>query len=153
MLRLPSSQDVAELRREHDLVAAALDRLADERLVLAGLRAVDVGGVEEGDAELERPVDRRDRLGLVRLAVPGRHPHAAEALLRDLEPVSKRARFHAATAVYQQLAIVAAGHGRPEAENLEVAPRQASRDPRDQRADRERLPHSAGSRSVRITSA
>ncbi len=37
-------------------------------------------------------------------------------------------------------AIVAAGHGRPEAENLEVAPRQASRDARDQRAEGERLP-------------
>ena len=37
-------------------------------------------------------------------------------------------------------AIVAAGHGRPQAENLEVAPRQAPRDARDQRAERQRLP-------------
>src|SRR5205823_10768324 len=34
---------------------------------------------------------------------------------------------------YADSAIVAAGHGRPEAENLEVAPRQASGDPRDHR--------------------
>ena len=52
-----------ELRREHDLVAAAGDRPADQLLV--GERAVHVGGVEEGDAELERAVDRRDRLGVV----------------------------------------------------------------------------------------
>jgi hypothetical protein len=35
---------------------------------------------------------------------------------------------------------VAAGHGRPEAENLEVAPRQAPRHPCDQRAEGERVP-------------
>ena len=39
------------------------DRLADELLV--GERAVHVGGVEEGDAEVEGAVDGGDRLGLV----------------------------------------------------------------------------------------
>ena len=53
----------AELRGEDDLVAAIADRPADELLVRE--RAVDVGGVEEVDAELERAMDRRDRLGLV----------------------------------------------------------------------------------------
>ena len=106
-------KDVSELRREHDLVAMPLDRLTDERLVLARPRAVDVGGVEEEDAELERPVNRRERLVLVRLAVPGRHAHAAEALLRDLELVSKRARLHAGGV--SAAAIVAAGHGGPKA--------------------------------------
>src|SRR6185437_15845732 len=57
--------DVAELRREDELVAAARDRAADEPLVVAHLVPVDVGGVEEDDPELERPVDRRDRLLLV----------------------------------------------------------------------------------------
>ncbi len=52
--------DDSELGRELDLVAAIGDRLADELLVLA--HAVHLGRVEEGDAELERPVDRRDRL-------------------------------------------------------------------------------------------
>ena len=55
---------VAELRGEHDLVAAARDAPADEPLVCE--RAVHVGRVEEGDAELEGPVDRADRLALVR---------------------------------------------------------------------------------------
>ena len=50
----------AELRREHDLVAPARERAADELLVRE--RPVHVGGVEEVDAELERAMDRRDRL-------------------------------------------------------------------------------------------
>jgi len=62
-------EDVAELRREDDLVAAVGDRAADELLVLA--RAVDVGRVDQVDAEVERPVDRGDRLLFVGLAVPG----------------------------------------------------------------------------------
>ena len=53
----------------------------------------------------------------------------------------------------RRFAIVAAAHGRPEAENLEVAPRQAPRDARDQRAEGERLPERAGSRSARTASA
>ena len=54
---------VAELGGQLDLVAAAGDRLADQLLV--GERAVHVGGVEEGDAEVERAVDGRDALRLV----------------------------------------------------------------------------------------
>src|SRR4029079_9164240 len=73
---------------------AAGDRVADELLVLAHPGAVDVRGVEERDAELEGPVDRGRRLVLVRLPVPGRHPHAAEALLGDLEPLSERSPVH-----------------------------------------------------------
>ena len=53
----------AELGRQHHLVAAALDGPADELLV--GERAVDLGGVDEGDAQFERPVDGADRLGVV----------------------------------------------------------------------------------------
>ena len=54
---------VAELGGELHLVAAVLtgrDRAADQLLV--GERAVHVGGVEEGDAEVERAVDGGDRL-------------------------------------------------------------------------------------------
>ena len=57
--------------------------LADQLLV--GERAVHVGGVEESDAELERAVDGRDRLGVVAAAVEVGHAHAAEAHGRDLE--------------------------------------------------------------------
>jgi hypothetical protein len=67
----------AELGRQHDLVAAAGERPADELLV--GAVAVDVGGVEERAAALDRGVHGGDRLRLVGTAVRVRHPHAAEA--------------------------------------------------------------------------
>ena len=41
-----------ELGRDDDVVAHRLQRLADELLVVEG--AVDLGGVEEGDAALHR---------------------------------------------------------------------------------------------------
>jgi hypothetical protein len=69
--------DDPELRREHDLIAAIGDRAPDEALV--GVRAVDVGGVEEVDAELERAVDDGDRLVVVVRAIELGHAHAAEA--------------------------------------------------------------------------
>ena len=67
---------VPELRRDYDLVATVGDRLADELLIRE--RAVHVGGVEERDPELERAVDRRDRLTLVSGSVELGHAHAAE---------------------------------------------------------------------------
>ena len=54
--------DEAELRGDHDLVAAALDGPADD--LLAEERAVDLGGVDVGDAEVEGAVDGADRLGV-----------------------------------------------------------------------------------------
>ena len=69
--------DDPELRGQHDLVAAVGDGAADELLV--GVGAVDVGGVEEGDAELEGAVDGGDRLVVVARAVELGHAHAAEA--------------------------------------------------------------------------
>ena len=66
----------AELGGDDDPVAPALDRLADEDLV--GVRAVDVGRVEERDPEIERAVDRRDAFGFVGRAVELGHAHAAE---------------------------------------------------------------------------
>ena len=84
---------IAELGGEHDLVAAPPDRTPHEDLV--GERAVHVGRVEEVDPQLERPLDRRDRLLVVALAVELGHPHAPEPLLRDLEPLAtKIARLH-----------------------------------------------------------
>jgi len=44
------------------LVAAVLDGPADELLV--GEWTVDLGGVEVGDAEVQRPVDGANRLGV-----------------------------------------------------------------------------------------
>ena len=69
--------DEAGLGGEHDLVAAAGERAADELLVRE--RAVHVGGVEERDAELERAMDHRERLRVVTGAVGPAHPHAAES--------------------------------------------------------------------------
>ena len=80
----------AELRREHDLVAATGDRPPDELLVGEG--AVHVGGVEQRHAEVERAVHDGDRLGLVAAvggAVEVRHPHAAQALGADGEAADR----------------------------------------------------------------
>ena len=65
----------AELGGENDIVAASLDGAPDQPFVLE--RAVDLGGVEEVDAELERPVDGCDRLRLIGDAVGPAHTHAA----------------------------------------------------------------------------
>src|SRR5262249_18828057 len=77
--------DVAELRRQHDLVAATFDRLANEDLVTP--HAVDVSCVEEVAARVEVAVDDADRLPLVQLlgVVEVAHPHAAQADCRYLE--------------------------------------------------------------------
>jgi hypothetical protein len=65
-----------ELGREHDVVAPALERLADDLLRLAG--GVDVGGVDEVDAGAERAVDDADRVIVIGVA-PGAEHHRAEA--------------------------------------------------------------------------
>ena len=51
---------VAEFRREHDVLAPRAEKLAEADF-RAALVAVDIGGVEEGDAEIERLVDHRAR--------------------------------------------------------------------------------------------
>ena len=55
-------RDEAELGGQHDLVAAALDGPADQLLV--EVWAVDLGGVDVGDPQVQRPVDGADRLGV-----------------------------------------------------------------------------------------
>ena len=73
----------AELGGEDDAVALALEGAADQLLV--GTAAVHVGGVEEGDAELERVVDGRDRFRFAAADVEVGHAHAAEAEGRHLQ--------------------------------------------------------------------
>jgi len=86
----------AEFRRDHDVVAPAGERAADELLVR--IRPVHLGRIEEGHAELERPVNRRDRLGVITRAVGERHAHAAEADRPDRESLrSKRPCLHDGT--------------------------------------------------------
>ena len=69
----------ADLRGEHDLVAAAGERGADDLLVRE--RPVHVGGVDQRHAELDRAVDRRrpSARRRARRVVGPRHAHAAEA--------------------------------------------------------------------------
>ena len=67
-----------ELGGEHDVVAAALERLADDLFGLAG--RVDVGGVDEVDPGVQRAVDDADRVVVVGVA-PGAEHHRAEAQL------------------------------------------------------------------------
>ena len=82
-----------ELRRDHDLVADRLERLADELLV--GERAVDLRGVEEGDAAVDGGADQRDHLLLVRGRTEGvAHAHAPEADRRDLQAGSEGSLHH-----------------------------------------------------------
>jgi len=93
----------AELRRDHDPVADGGESLADELFV--GERAVDLGGVEEGDAAFDRRPDQRDhRLFVAGRAVAGAHRHAAESDGRDLQGVSERSLVHHVSFVVRQRA-------------------------------------------------
>src|SRR5690606_11994165 len=56
----------AELRRQHDLVAPALEHPPEERLAVGG--AVGVSGVEEVDTSIQRRVDDGPGGGLVESA-------------------------------------------------------------------------------------
>jgi hypothetical protein len=90
----------AAFSRDHEVVAAAAQPAAEDLLraadlAQAGAERVDVGGVEERDAVLRRPVEDRDRRLLVGLQAKG---HRAEADARDLQPGSAQANvLHAAS--------------------------------------------------------
>ena len=67
-----------ELGGDDDVVAYRPQRLTDELLVVEG--AVDLGGVEQGDAALDGGAEERDHLLAWRSGAEGlAHPHAAEA--------------------------------------------------------------------------
>jgi hypothetical protein len=79
--------DEAELGGHHDLVTAAPDRLADEFLAVE--RAVDLGGVDVGHAQVQRAVDGADRLGVIEAPAAGvgpGHGHGAQADPGDVQP-------------------------------------------------------------------
>ena len=75
--------------------AAAVDRSADQFFV--GERAVHVGGVEQGDPEIESALDGGERFGLVPLPVELAHAHAAEPLRGDDQSRARAASLHAVT--------------------------------------------------------
>jgi hypothetical protein len=78
-------RDDAELCSQHHAVAATLDGAADEFLV--PIRTVDFGGIKMCHAEIERSVNRANRLGVVHRpdVVVRRHRHGAESDSRDLK--------------------------------------------------------------------
>jgi len=83
----------AEFGGEDDFVALAHDGASDELFV--SVRSVDVGGVEEGDAEIDGLVDGGDGFGVVASGVELRHAHAAESFGGNLESAAaKRAGLH-----------------------------------------------------------
>ena len=79
---IAGSRSAAELDADLQIVAIAPgERLADQHLIVA--HAVEIAGVEQGDAGVERGVDGGDALAAVGRAVEIRHAHAAEADGRD----------------------------------------------------------------------
>ncbi|GAA1728738.1 hypothetical protein GCM10009809_25410 [Isoptericola hypogeus] len=91
---LPALDVEAELRGDDDLVADGLERLAHELLV--DVRAVDLGGVDEGHTAVDRPAQDGDHVVTVAgvRAVGLGHAHGPEADRRDLEPLSEGACVH-----------------------------------------------------------
>jgi hypothetical protein len=83
----------AELDADDGGVAAALQGLADQHLVVA--HAVEIAGVDEVDPGVERGVHGGQALGPVGGAVTARHPHGAQADGRDRRAgLSEGARLH-----------------------------------------------------------
>src|SRR3954451_17417373 len=83
--RRPTAQVEAELGREDDVVADVLHGPSEELLVTAGAHAVQLGGVEEGDAEFVGTAEGGDAALLVRGTVGHGHAHRAEADGADLQ--------------------------------------------------------------------
>src|SRR5947207_5917304 len=68
---------VAELGRDDYFAASAAQGSGDQSLVRAG--TVNVGGVEEIDAEIHGSMNRSYRFGFICAAIKVAHAHAAEA--------------------------------------------------------------------------
>ena len=90
-----------ELGGDDDLVADRTECFTDECLV--GERAVDLGGVEERDAEVDGGADQADhRVRVVDGSVVGAHAHAAETERGDLQSsTSERSSLHGAVFFHQ----------------------------------------------------
>src|SRR5262245_49694208 len=84
--------DVAELARDQELVALALDRLPDQLLVDAS--RIGIGGVEHGDAKLDAAVDGRNRLDVVGHTVVGAHAGAPKPDRRHAQSLSELPILH-----------------------------------------------------------
>ena len=84
----------AELGGDHHLIAHRRQRLAHHLFI--GERAIDLGGVEEGDAAFRRRADQGDPVRLAeRMTVAEIQPHAAKAQGRNLQAaLTQYALFH-----------------------------------------------------------
>ena len=84
--RLAAAGLEAELGRNHNPAALSGDGLANQDLVLEG--AVNLRGVEEVHAQLQRAVNSGDGLRLVSTPAIGKaHSHAAKPEGADLQPL------------------------------------------------------------------
>src|SRR6202042_2430504 len=87
----------AEFRRQRDLVPAVGEQLGNESLVAAA--AVDVGGVDKSDVEVQAAIERGKRFGVVDVTVDRQRPRA-EPYCTDREVVVKlrsaTGRYHLA---------------------------------------------------------
>jgi len=81
---------VSELGRDHDAIAIRSERLAEDPLAVSG--AVDVGGIEERNAEVECRPDRSRRLAVVDGAPADRLP--VGALHRSADRPAAPSRVH-----------------------------------------------------------
>ena len=86
----PGVRDEPELRGDHNLVAAALDRLSDD--LLAVERPVDLGGVDLSHPQIQGPADGADRLRVVKAPAAGvgpGHRHRPKADTGDVQPTQR----------------------------------------------------------------
>src|ERR1043166_2547050 len=81
----------SELRGDDDLVALPAQRASDQLFVL--VRPVNFGRVEEIDPQLQRAIDGRQRLLLIRRPIRLAHPHAPKTLCRNDESLRSEFAF------------------------------------------------------------
>ncbi len=85
--------DLSELGHQHHAIAAALDRAADQFLVMAP--AVHVRGVEMVHAHVDRAADQILRRPVIGIAIDAGERHAAEPDRGDREPAAtERTMLH-----------------------------------------------------------
>jgi hypothetical protein len=75
--RISRRADDAKLRGQYDPVPSSPDRPSDQLLVAK--RPVHVRGVEEGDTEVQRTVNRRHGFRVLAPAIELGHPHTSQA--------------------------------------------------------------------------
>src|SRR5665213_138444 len=84
---------VGELGRDNDLVAMLAQDLTNQLLVVT--HAIDVGAIEEIEAEIDRTLKRSGGFGVIARTIELRHSHTSETQFRDHQPLAAElALFH-----------------------------------------------------------